>query len=136
MVGVEIASRSASGAPAVLTITGHPAVCEVMVSRDLGGAASHVPTLRGVPCFMLEFVSAGAADEALARLRVISSKFTNKETPTRIACSNEVQFALRLVHGFDEATIAAIDGYHDEAVERYAAGQRERPRVGMSRARR
>src|SRR6478672_2438893 len=100
MIGVEVASRSAFGAPAVLSITGHPAVCGVVLSRDLGDAGGHMPTLRGVPCFMLEFVSAGAADEALERLRMISAKFTHKETPTRIACSNGVQYTLRLVHGF------------------------------------
>jgi hypothetical protein len=85
---------------------------------------------------MLEFVSEGATDEALERLRVISAKFTHKETPTRIACNNGVQYTLRLVHGFDEATIAAIDAHYEEAVDRYAAAQREATRGGASRARR
>jgi hypothetical protein len=89
-----------------------------------------------VPCLLLEFVSERAADEALGRLRGISARFTHMETPTRIACSNEVQFALRLVRDFDEATIAAIDALHGEAVARYAAGQREQPRAGAGRLRR
>jgi len=136
MIGVEVASRSAFGAPAVLAITGHPAVCGVVVSRDLGDAGGHMLTLRGVPCFMLEFVSEGAADETLERLRVISAKFTHKETPTRIACSNGVPYTLRLVHGIDEATIAAIDGHYEDAVDRYAAAQRETSRVGVGHRRR
>ena len=136
MIGVEVAARSAFGAPAVLTISGHPAVCGVVVSRDLGDAGSHMATLRGVPCLLLEFVSEAAADEALERLRVFSAKFTHKETPTRIVCNNGVQFSLRLVHGFDEATMATIDEYYDEAVDRYAAAQREGSRVGVGRGRR
>jgi hypothetical protein len=136
MIEVAVAARSAFGAPAVLTIAGHPAVCGVVVSRDLGDAGGQMPTLRGVPCFQLEFVSEAATDEALERLRVISAKFTSKESPTRIACSNGVQYTLRLIHGFDEATIAAIDAHYDEAVDRYAAAQREGSRVGAGRGRR
>jgi hypothetical protein len=136
MVGIAIATRSAFGAPGVLAVTGHPAVSSIVVSRDLGDAASHFPTLRGVPCLILEFCSERAADEALGRLRVISAKFTHQETPTRIACSNGVQFTLRLVRDFDEPTIAAIAAHHDDAIERYAAAQRDAPRSGAGRARR
>ena len=124
-IGIAVTAHSALGTPATLAITGHPAVCGIILARDLGDAGGHAPALRGVPCLLLEFVSPDAADAALARLRVISDKFTFKETPTRIACTNGVQFALRLVRDFDEATMAAIDTYHSEATTRYAAAQHE-----------
>lgn len=118
-----VTSHSAHGAPAALTILDHPAVVGIVVSRDLGDARSSAPTLRGVPCFLIDFVSAEAATEALERLRVISSRFTHAETPSRIASSSGVPFTLRLVRGFAEATIAAIDACHAEAVAIYGAAQ-------------
>ena len=124
-IGIAVTAHSALGTPATLAITGHPAICGIILARDLGDARGHAPALRGVPCLVLEFVSPDAADAALARLRVISEKFTFKETPTRIACTNGVQFALRLVRDFDEVTMAAIDAYHREATARYGSAQHE-----------
>lgn len=135
-VGIVVTAHSALGTPATLAITGHPAVCGITLARDLGDEAGHAPALRGVPCLLLDFVSPDAADAALTRLRAISDKFTFKETPTRIACSNGVPFALRLVRDFDEATIAAIDAYHSEATARYAAAQHEPTRHHPRRGRR
>ncbi len=133
MVAVAIASRSAFGAPAILAITGHPVVSSIVVSRDLGDAAGRAPALRGVPCLVLDFVSEAAVAEALARLRTITDRFTHKETATRVACSNEVPYTLRLVRGFDEATIAAIDAHREEALARYAAAQRDTAHHGTGR---
>lgn len=136
MISVAITAHSALGAPATLAIGVHPAVTGITLARDLGDAASRHASLRGVPCLILDFATTEAADAALERLRAISSKFTFKETPTRLACSNEVGFTLRLVRDFDEATIATIAGYHDDAVARYAAAQQEAPRATPRRARR
>lgn len=136
MIAIAVTSHSAFGAAATLAISGHPAVCGIVLSRDLGDAAGHHPAMRGVPCLLLDFVSAAAADAALARLRSISARFTDRETPTRIACSGGVSYTLRQVYGFDEPTIAAIDAHHADAAERYAAAQRAAPRPGRGRARR
>ena len=125
MIDIAIAARSALGTPAILTVAGHPAVSSIIVSRDLGDAGSRLPTLRGVPCLVLEFSSIGAADDTLARLAAISAKFAYKETPTRIACSREVKYILRLVRDFDERAIAVIAAYRDEVDTRYAAAQQD-----------
>ena len=136
MIGVAITAHSAHGTPATLAITGHPSITGIVLARDLGDAASHTPSLRGVPCLILDFTTAAAADEAHVRLSAISSKFTFKESPTRLVCSNEVSFTLRLVRDFDEATIATITKYHGDAVARYATAQQAAPRPVARRARR
>ncbi len=136
MIGIAITAHSALGAPAILTITGHPSVTSIVLARDLGDAASHISSLRGVPCLILDFTTAAAADEAHVRLSAISTKFTFKETPTRLVCSNEVSFTLRLVRDFDQATIATIAEYRDEAVARYTAAQQEASRPAARRGRR
>ena len=135
MIGIEIASYSAFGAPAMLAITGHPTICGVTVSRDLGDAASSAPTLRGVPCLFLDFVSADAADEALARCEAISAQVAHKELPTRLACSREVRYTLRLLRGFDEAAIATIAAHYGTADERYVAAQHDYRQRGTRRGR-
>jgi hypothetical protein len=123
MVTIAIATYSAFGAPAMLMVEGHPVVRSIVVSRDLGDSASHSPTLRGVPCVLIDFATAHAADDALARLGVISAKFTHKESPTRLACSGEVRYTLRVVRSFDEDAIATVAEYYDLADARYMAAQ-------------
>lgn len=135
-VRIAIAGRSALGAPAILAVTGHQAVTRVILSRDFGDQAGQNPALRAVPCLLLEFVSASAADEALTRLRAITARFTFKESPTRISCSNGVRYTLRVVRGFDEATIAAIEAHYQESAACYVAAQHERPRRSTRHGRR
>jgi hypothetical protein len=136
MIGIAITSRSALGVPATLAISGHPSVTSIVLARDLGDAASHIPSLRGVPCLILDFTTADTANEAHVRLSTISSKFTFKESPTRLVCSNDVSFTLRLVRDFDEAAIARIAEYHSDAVARYSAVQQDVPRTAPRRGRR
>lgn len=136
MVGVTIIDRSANGALATLETAGHPTVCAVVVSRDLGDLAGRSPTLRGVPCLLLDFTTPEAADAVLARLAALSSKMAYKETATRLACSSEIHYALRVVRGFDEAAIATIAAHHEEASARYALARRDSPRHGVCRERR
>lgn len=136
MVGVTIIERSKTGVPATLAITGHPTVRAVVVSRDLGDPADRGPTLRGVPCLLLDFTTPEAADAALARLAALSSKIAYRETATRLVCSSEVHYALRVVRGFDEAAIATVATHHEEASARYALAQRDSPRHGSRRERR
>ena len=130
MVGVTVTSHSALGAAATLAITGHPTVVAITVSRDLGDRAGRFTTLRGVPCFILDFVSAATAETALARLSAVSSRFTHKESPTRLACSGEVRYTLRAVRDFDDDAIDAIAAHYDDADYRYMAAQREPPHHG------
>lgn len=136
MIDIEISNRSKYDAPATLTIAGHPAVSSIIVSRDLGDVASRTPGLHGMPCLLLNFKSAEAADEALARLRTLSARLYHRETPTQIACGGGVAYTLRVVHGFDAAAIAAIEQHHTEAKDRYEAAQHAYLHGGMRRARR
>jgi hypothetical protein len=123
MIGIVVSSRSKFGAPALLTITDHPAVASIVVSRDLGDASSRVPTLSGMPCLLLNFKSEAAADEALVRLSTLSRRLYRKLPPTQIDCGGDVHYSLRMVHGFDEEAIAEIERLHSEALDQYKTAQ-------------
>ena len=123
MVGISVSNRSKFGAPALLTITDHPAIATIVLSRDLGDASSRIPTLSGMPCLLLNFKSETATDEALARFGTLSRRLYRKLSPTQIDCGGDVHYSLRMVHGFDEEGIAAIERLRSEAVEQYEAAQ-------------
>jgi hypothetical protein len=136
MIGIVISSHSKYDAPATLTIAGHPTVSSIVVSRDLGDTASRTPGLHGMPCLLLNFKSPEAAEEALARLRILSARLYHRQTPTQIACGGGVAYTLRVLHGFDETAIAAIEQHHTEASDRYEAAQQAYLHGGMRRSRR
>jgi hypothetical protein len=123
VIGIAVSSHSKLGAPALLTISDHPAIASIVVSRDLGDASSRIPTLSGMPCLLLNFKSEAAADEALGRLSTLSRRLYRKLSPTQIDCGGDVHYSLRMVHGFDEATITEIERLRSEAVEHYEAAQ-------------